>query len=702
MNFLNPALWAGIFLATLPIIIHLLARRRLKRQPFPTLEFLRRLQTQRMRKIKIRQILLLVLRTLAILFLVLAFLRPAISNLQASGSQRRDTVIIFDLSASMSARRATGMPIVNARDTLEEIIKNSSNKSRTALVFTGSSETDDIDWFVPDGSESSWINNLISDGQAGNFKKSWSRAAGLLHESASDDKELIIISDFCDPAPDTVEDIPPGVNVFLLPAIQNNDGMPGNSYNENYDIYSPNITVKDMEAEVLSFQDESTINLSPTLLGFGLTEALPGIASINLDGRRMAESEFIVQPGQPTLLTFTINTAKKGQIAGELEIETNDILSIDNRYPFILDLPGQLNVLVTGNDEQMKQYISLALDPKEKNRGKYSVDVNFGRLQNVDLSKYDAIIVAGAKSLNSNEILLAKQFCEGNKGLWILLSSQSDIPSYNRGILKEFGYEPVAEYADQGISENVWHEIDNSHPGLSSLLEGNENYNRPRVLRNFKIYENHKDRTIIRLSDGSPFLIEHTIDSGRIWLSTSPADTQWTDWPISGIFAPLLQGGVTYLATGEGHSRAVTDCGDPIFWNMNARDNSELRETVDPMGSNIPAIPVYHLNARQWRTDATYWPGHYRLNQNDQTVDLAAARVPLVESNLDFSTESLSQWPGEILSLGQNQTVSSALEEKRHGHEISIWLLISAFLLLIAEMLLAKEWRKNEPQAITV
>ena len=57
----------------MPVIIHLLNRRRVRRIKFSSLEFLTELAKRRMRKINLRRILILVLRTLAVVFLVTAF-----------------------------------------------------------------------------------------------------------------------------------------------------------------------------------------------------------------------------------------------------------------------------------------------------------------------------------------------------------------------------------------------------------------------------------------------------------------------------------------------------------------------------------------------------------------------------------------------------------------------------------------------------
>ncbi|HEB83645.1 MAG TPA: hypothetical protein ENI92_01450, partial [Bacteroidetes bacterium] len=123
MLYLNPALWAGLALAALPLLIHLLGRRRPRRQPFSTLEFLLRSQQRRMRSFRLRRWLLLALRTLAVAALALAFVRPAWRQAATAGTGRSDSVVLLDLSASMAARRAGGQPLARARAVLEEIFR---------------------------------------------------------------------------------------------------------------------------------------------------------------------------------------------------------------------------------------------------------------------------------------------------------------------------------------------------------------------------------------------------------------------------------------------------------------------------------------------------------------------------------------------------------------------------------------------------
>ncbi|MEX2016636.1 MAG: BatA domain-containing protein, partial [Candidatus Hydrogenedentales bacterium] len=76
MVFANPLLWAGVFAAGLPVLIHLMTRSTPVIHMFPTLRFLQRARANQSRLFRIRHWLMLALRTAAILLIVLAFLRP--------------------------------------------------------------------------------------------------------------------------------------------------------------------------------------------------------------------------------------------------------------------------------------------------------------------------------------------------------------------------------------------------------------------------------------------------------------------------------------------------------------------------------------------------------------------------------------------------------------------------------------------------
>ncbi len=80
MTFLNPLLLLGLFVAAIPLIIHLFNFRRPRRVDFSSLAFLKELQKSTMQRVRIKQLLLLALRMLALACLAMAFARPTLTG----------------------------------------------------------------------------------------------------------------------------------------------------------------------------------------------------------------------------------------------------------------------------------------------------------------------------------------------------------------------------------------------------------------------------------------------------------------------------------------------------------------------------------------------------------------------------------------------------------------------------------------------
>src|SRR5213076_119284 len=103
MNFLAPAFLAGLAAISVPVIIHLIHRERRTVVEFPSLMFLQRIPYRSVRRQKIRHLLLLLLRCVALALLVAAFARPFFEKKKPAitGSGAREVVILLDRSASL-------------------------------------------------------------------------------------------------------------------------------------------------------------------------------------------------------------------------------------------------------------------------------------------------------------------------------------------------------------------------------------------------------------------------------------------------------------------------------------------------------------------------------------------------------------------------------------------------------------------------
>src|SRR5688572_21319460 len=103
MSWLNPAAFLGLFALAIPILVHLFGRRVARRQRFPSLRLLRDARPTPATRSRPSDVLLLVLRCLAIAGAVTALAQPRWS---ATGARAQVRAILVDTSASM--RRQTG------------------------------------------------------------------------------------------------------------------------------------------------------------------------------------------------------------------------------------------------------------------------------------------------------------------------------------------------------------------------------------------------------------------------------------------------------------------------------------------------------------------------------------------------------------------------------------------------------------------
>ncbi|MEE8437093.1 MAG: VWA domain-containing protein, partial [Candidatus Neomarinimicrobiota bacterium] len=131
MTFFSPtALW-GLFAVLIPILIHLFSLRNTREVEFSTIRFIKGMEKEKIRKLKIRQWLLIFLRMAAIAALVIMAARPVqkgfISGWMAAELESR-VVILLDNSASMSMK--------SGQKSLLEMAKKSIPKITSAFEGT--------------------------------------------------------------------------------------------------------------------------------------------------------------------------------------------------------------------------------------------------------------------------------------------------------------------------------------------------------------------------------------------------------------------------------------------------------------------------------------------------------------------------------------------------------------------------------------
>jgi len=135
MNFLYPGFLFALLSVAIPVIIHLFNFRKFKKVYFSNVQFLKAVEQQHSSREKLKNLLILLSRILAIIFLVLAFSQPYIPvNSQKGNLQNNIVSIYIDNSYSMEAINKDGSLFDEARRRAKEIVKGFGINDRFQLL----------------------------------------------------------------------------------------------------------------------------------------------------------------------------------------------------------------------------------------------------------------------------------------------------------------------------------------------------------------------------------------------------------------------------------------------------------------------------------------------------------------------------------------------------------------------------------------
>ena len=127
---------AGLCCAAGPVIIHLLNRRRFRVVQWAAMDFLREAIQRNRRILQLRDLILLVLRTAAVLLFGLALARPylAVNQEKFDGTQPLHAVLVLDNSLSMGYQMLDGSLLDRAKSRAREFIDKLPKGSRVSVV----------------------------------------------------------------------------------------------------------------------------------------------------------------------------------------------------------------------------------------------------------------------------------------------------------------------------------------------------------------------------------------------------------------------------------------------------------------------------------------------------------------------------------------------------------------------------------------
>ena len=710
MNFLNPAALIALFAVSIPILIHLLNLRKLKKIDFSTLMFLKEIQKSKMRRIKLKQLLLLALRIGIITLLVLTFAKPVYEgysfNNDAGG---KSTVLIFiDDSFSMDASDVSGQYFSQAKNSVKEILNNYKESDEIILIpssFTGYKNSIGINGGKKEITDS--LEQLKLSNKPFYFNDALIKAGQILDNSINPNKDVFVISDFqringgvsaSEIKTENYED----VNFILI-----NTGE-RTSVNLSLDSFKVNTKIPAKFGNI-----RVSVNLSNHS-----PDPVSGISlKLFLNDKLTEETSADVSANSSNRKEFSFTAEKAGDLHGFIELSgnslQNDEFDQDNRIYFDVFIPEKINVGMIGNSNEFR-FINTVLnsaqdlsgDNAENNDNKL-FEINISDRLDESIFSNDVLLISSGNNYSDRESELLSEFLSAGKGIFIFPNEYTDIQNFNSEISSKLYIPQIGSFnTDENANKNLkFGKIDFENPIMSEIFRNNQLnitsdsfLDSPGIKKFYELLLNDKSIPVIMLSDGKPFITETELPKGKMLLSAVSGETGFSDFPLNNIFPPLIIRSIFFLNSDFGFSNEnyigasniIPVKGLNNIFSITTPENNTIELNTELSGSSndfyiLPYTETAKDKGLYLLKDSS--GNQFGVSLNIDSRESDPGRMDDEEIVKYFNNAGIAD--AEIIS--NTNEISVLINNKRTGTSLWKFFLIAALILLAAEIFYSKK-----------
>lgn len=699
MTFLNPLVLLALAAASIPLLLHLLNRSRLRTIEFSSLRFLKELQKTRIRRIKINNVLLMLLRIGIVVFAVLAFARPALrGSIGLPGSHAATTaVILVDDSFSMALRDERGERFDQAKQAALEVVELLEDNDEAYVI----SMTD-----LERGAETEpsrnpealrrRIEQLRLGYRRAALDDALRVAATLLDRSTNVNKEVYLITDAqrtnVGTETDSLRIFEESTRLYVMPigdaaSVQANLGLDS--------------------IRVLSavFEREKPLELRAWVRNYGSRDVEAAVVSMFVNGQRVAQRTVSVAREQTVAVEIAAPPRASGMTSGYVEV-AGDEFAPDNRRYFALRVPDRVRVAVVGSSEAQR-YLGLVLGLPGT-----AIELESygpGAIATLDLSRFTALVIADVPAVGAGDADKISTFMQQGGGVVLYAGPTLDRNAFNTqaGVKLGLGLgAPVGDATRQSILR--FGSVEREHPIFSGVFDPSNPGNTVESPEIYQALPATAGETIIRLTNGVPFMSETRHGRGRIIYVAAPPTGAWSNLPLKGIFVPLAVRSALYVgASGEAFVQTVV--GDDVTVPLPGRaDLPEQVKVVPPDGRDEFVATRRFPSGASIGYGNTGAPGVYRVEANGTPLALFTANMGSGESDLTPMDEDQLRAVVERRAMNRENVVvleprrggfGPVITESRHGLELWKYMLALALLCAFAEMIVGRGVRAGAVEA---
>jgi hypothetical protein len=692
--FTNPWMLAGLSALAVPVLIHLLLKKRMRRLRFSTIQFFQKQDEQSSRRRKLRNWLLLALRLLIVTLLVLSFARPFVRQNQATaaGHQPRQVVFVLDRSASMLASNNEGERWALARSRAQKLLGAMDAGDRAALVACGT-HAEVLSGFAPPETVAKVLGWLQPGFGTSSLAEGLQQALRLLAgRGAGAATTLYLVSDFQNSACRNLSacGVPDEIEVKLVPV---------------GDLHSANTAVTRLELDPATRKPPQV-----SIANFSEEDSAGAAVEFRVDGQVTQAQPVGLKAGGLTNIEWTLPALKPGWHNLQAGIKSRDALELDNVRFGCVFVPEPIQVLLAQPRtskrvfERETFFLESALDPAAESTNATASGLSVRQAAPEELGRQlsgspgqpgpDLVILPGLKEVPAGVGQALAAFVQGGGGLLLFVGDGVSANRYHG----EFRDLLPARLGDVEVEPEVgggWRIADYDTNALAFAvfrLPGSGDLRIPEFTKRFALTLNREASRLASFDDGVPLLATRSLGQGRVALVNASADTAWDDWPKHKTFVPWLHGLARYLARKNNRDQASGLVQFVAGEDIDLEAGPALRKAQLKLATpGARELAVSSDERGVVRDVAAGPPGIYVLkDQRGQELRRFALNLPNPESDLE------AMRPADFLQqlVRVHETPQASLLAGFFGatnHQRDLWraLLLALLVLLVIEPLLA-------------
>jgi aerotolerance regulator-like protein len=614
-GFLNPALLWGLLLVSAPIIIHLLNKRRFDVHHWAAMDFLLDADVQNRRRLRIEDLLLLLLRALVIAAAVFLVARPVVEGF--GGKEESERTIVIDDSFSMEHRPAGISSLERARETAVFEVQEAIASGTRVSVRRGTKPMEEVgavagkvsdegrqsavdsrqQEFGSSGSGSSNPQSPIRNPQSEDPSISASRLLSALRTLPAADGALKFAEVLNAEAERIEQSHSAEIHaVHLITDFRRSDWL------ESGGRLRPRIEEalarlakagKDrIRLRLTNVAGSGRENTAVTRVAVDAAQPVAGVPvsvlvevrNFGLEERRGLSGEIEIGdpaspshriplpmfPAVPPGGTSSVEVQFVFPAPGEYPLSARideDRLPRDDRAFAVVVVRSALSVLVTDGDPGADRFggeagfLAAALAPRGGLPTGLAPEVVSRNPSAADLKGRDVALLLNCAEFSEAERDALDRFVRAGGGAAFFLGNKVR-PDRYKEVLGDGGLFPavLAEQVESPVGGTRIDFGNMAHPTLAAYRGMRDaSVERITVARYFGLQAAPGAEAAATYADGprTPAILERPLGAGRTALFNLSADRDWTDWPTDPSYPVLLQEWIRHLAPRRGEARAI-------------------------------------------------------------------------------------------------------------------------------------------------